>query len=416
MGFGTVGQGLTELLHRQSRTLSDRTGIRFEVAAVFDRSYQRKADRLGDIPASDRPEFVLENPDIDVVVELIGGLEPARDFIARALAGGKSVVTANKALLARHGNELFDLARKHSRELGFEAAVAGTLPVIQNMRRILVVNEVDAFFGILNGTCNFIITRMQDAGMDYNEALKIAQEKGFAEADPTFDVTGRDAAQKLAILAGLAYDAWFEEDAVVTEGITDVTIQDIRIAGEMGFVIRLLGVARRSDAGVMLRVHPALVPAGHMLASVKDEKNAVLFDASFSGPLLIMGHGAGAHPTAAAVVSDLVAIGRHRPEAPELGFVERESYNMVESADYRFYLRFRTEDRAGVLAEIARVLSERGISIATVHQQEGPEPVDVVVITYRAPERALLDAIAEVDGMGFVRAPTVKMRIEDGLS
>lgn len=413
MGSGTVGQGLIQLLRQQQDTLADRTGLRLEVTAVFDRSYRRKQAVLGDLPASDEPDFVLENDQVDVVVELLGGISPAREFVRRALANGKSVVTANKALLALHGKELFELARSNSREIGFEAAVAGTLPVIQNMRRIMAVNEIAAFYGILNGTCNFVISRMQDDDMDYGDALRIAQEKGFAEADPSFDVGGRDAAQKLAILAGLAFDAWFQEDSVITEGITEVTRADIAIAGGMGFVIRLLAVARRENDRVLLRVHPALLPAEHILASVKDEKNAVYFDASYSGPLLVMGNGAGAHPTAAAVVSDLVAIGRHRPEAPELGFLDRSQYGLIDSADYRFYLRFRTEDRAGVLAEIARVLAARGISIATVHQQEGPEPVDVVVITYRAPELQLLAAIKEVDAMAFVRAPTVKMRIED---
>ncbi len=415
MGFGTVGQGLVELLQKQRETLVDRTGLRFEIAAIFDRSYERKRPRIGAIPASDQPEIVLEDPRITVVVELLGGLDPAGPFICRALENGKSVVTANKALLAARGKELFDLARANSREIGFEAAVAGTLPVIQNMRRILVVNEIEAFFGILNGTCNFIITRMQESGMDYAEALRIAQEKGFAEADPAFDVDGRDAAQKLAILASLAFDTWFEESAVIREGITEITRPDIRIAREMGFVIRLLAVARREGKRASLRVHPALIAADHILAHVKEEKNAVFFNASYSGPLLIMGQGAGAHPTAAAVVSDLVAIGRHRPEAPERGFLDRARYGLMENVEYRFYLRFRTEDRAGVLAEIAHVLAARNISIATVHQQEGTDPVDVVVITYRAPEKDLLAAIAEVDRAAFVRAPTVKIRIEDRL-
>lgn len=414
LGFGTVGQGLVSILRKEKQRLLDRTGMVFEVKAVCDRSWQKKVSQLEHIPAHFEASPVLSDPEIDIIVELIGGISPAGDYVKQALTNGKHIVTANKALLARDGAAIFALASEKKKEIGFEAAVAGALPVIKSLRRSLVANEIRAMYGILNGTCNFIITRMQDDVMDYREALKLAQEKGFAEADPQFDVSGKDAAQKLSLLSSLAFDCRISEDDIYTEGITSIRPVDLNIAESMGWVIRLLAVAKRKEDGSLhLRVHPAMIHQDHILASVKDEKNAVFFDTSYSGPTLVMGLGAGANPTAAAVISDLVAISRHESGFPERWISTTGTFVPFRDYSYRFYLRFQTKEQTGVLADIARILADFGISIATVHQQEGAEPVDVVVITHHANERALVEAIEKIDNLSVIMAPTVYIRIQD---
>ncbi len=415
MGAGVVGRGVIKSLRDQGLSLESRSGLRFEVVAVFDRSYKKKREFLAGIPASDDPSFVIDNPDVEIVLELIGGIDPAHDFIRKALQSKKSVVTANKALLAKYGKELFAMARENGVEIGFEAAVAGALPVIKSLRRSLIINEIHAFYGILNGTCNFIISRMQKDGMDYEAALILAQEKGFAEADPSFDVNGNDAAQKLALLAGLAFDTFVPEEQVFVEGITSLRKLDLDLVADMNRVIRLLGVARKMDDGqVQLRVHPAIIPEGHILAHVEEEKNAVFFDTSHSGPVLIMGQGAGSLPTAAAVISDLVFIGRngHDTERWVAGDVKLQT---TTENRYRFYLRFQTVDKTGVLSEISRILAENDISIATVHQQEGEQPIQLVVITHEADESSLMGALEKINDLDIVLAPTVYIRMLEDL-
>lgn len=415
LGAGTVGRGLISAIRNRGEILKERTGLDIQVVAVFDRSYLKKKEFLGPVPASDNPDLVLKNPDVDLVVELMGGLDPAGTMILQAIESGKSVVTANKALLAARGREIFSLAEKKQVNVGFEAAVAGALPVIKSLRRSLVVNEIRAFYGILNGTCNFIISRMKADGMDYSEALKLAQERGFAEADPSFDVGGNDAAQKLALLAGLAFDSFIPESEVQVEGITSIRKVDLDITASMHRVIRLLALASRSDDGkVRLRVHPVIIPEGHVLAHVEDEKNAVFFETSHSGPTLIMGQGAGADPTAAAVVSDIVSIGKNGSD-PERWYAGQTSLQFETEYRYSFYLRFQTANRPGVLAEIARVLSQKGISIARFQQEDDHEPVQVVIITHESDEAALLSALAELDSSEFIKEKTTMIRILDEL-
>ncbi len=412
-GLGTVGRGVLELLRVQGPLLRERTGIDFELGAVFDRSWEKKRDLIGGVPAGGDPEILWKDPRISLVLELIGGEEPARTIIRRSLESGRAVITANKSLLSREGREIFLLAAEKNQSIGFEAAVAGALPIIQTLRRGLVVNNIEALYGIVNGTCNFILTRMEVDGMSYEDALKLAQEKGFAEADPSFDVDGRDAAQKLAVLSGLAFDCSVTEAHVKAEGIRNIRSVDLRIAESMGFRIRLLAVARReSDGTLLLRVHPAMIHKDHTLASVREEKNAVFLETSASGPLVITGKGAGSHPTAAAVISDMVAIAK--AGTPERWTLQGEVRAAVD-ARYRFYLRFQTKDKPGVLAEIAQLLAEEGISIASVHQQEGREPVDVVVVTHSAPESGLFRAVEGINGGGNILAPTIVMRIEENV-
>ncbi len=415
LGAGVVGRGLITSLRQQAERLKSRTGIEFKIIAVFDRSYAKKKEILANIPASDDAAIVVDNPEVEIVVELIGGQDTAGSLVNRALENGKSVVTANKALLARSGREIFALAREKGCSIGFEAAVAGALPVIHTLRRGLVVNDVIALYGILNGTCNFIITRMQQDDMDYDAALKLAQERGFAEADPSFDVNGNDAAQKLALLAGLSFDTFIPEEMIHVEGITAIRKVDLEIVKGMNSVVKLLAIARQlPDGSVQLRVHPAIIADSHALANVLEEKNAIYFETSHSGPVFIMGRGAGSLPTAASVISDLVSIARNGVE-PERWMGGENIIRISPQNRYRFYLRFQTQDRPGVLAEIARILAAQGISIATVHQQEGMEPVDVVVITHRADESALLQALHEVDHLPIILNPTVYIRIMEDL-
>ncbi|MCB1169777.1 MAG: homoserine dehydrogenase [Leptospiraceae bacterium] len=414
LGAGTVGRGLIELLENRELALQKRIGRNLRIVAVADRSYAQKSFLQGkSFKVSDDPSLVLDNPDVDVAVELIGGLEPARQWVLQALANGKHVVTANKALLANHGKEIFEEARKAGKEIGLEAAVAGALPVIRNLRRVWIGSEIQEMFGILNGTCNFIITRMQKEDMPYEQALAIAQEKGFAEADPTFDVSGRDAAQKLAILSSLAFDHLVQEADIRVEGITELSPLDHAMALRMGRVIRLLAVAKKKSDGYHLRVHPALIDASHLLASVEEENNALFTNDPYSGPTMIVGRGAGAHPTASAVLGDIAAIARIEDGSPEVWLSGTEKLQCAADAWYRFYLRFRTLDRAGVLASISRVLADHEISIASMHQEEGSEPVDVVILTHDARESNLAHALELINKMEIVRAPTVALRLEE---
>ncbi len=413
-GAGTVGRGLIEMLRSQRELLASRTGTSFELVSVCDRSYERKADALAGVRAGSDPALILGDSTIDVVVELMGGLEPAREIVLAALRAGKNVVTANKALLSAHGPEIHRTAAETGREVAFEAAVAGALPVIRTLRRGLVANEIRGLYGILNGTCNFIITRMQSTGMDYDAALKLAQERGFAEADPAFDVDGRDAAQKLAILAGLAFDTVVAEQNILVQGIRNIRRVDLLLADTMGWEVRLLATARRQDDGsLLLRVHPAMIPKAHILSSVTEERNAVFFDTSHAGPCLLMGLGAGAFPTASAVLSDLVALASRRADRPDTYRMGTQTPTFAETGAYRSYLRVQTLDRPGVLADVARILADRGISIATVHQNEGTEPVDVVILTHHAPESRMMEALRIIDELPVVQQPTVHLRIED---
>lgn len=414
LGLGTVGRGVVEILRERESSLNARVGVAFQISRVFDRSWQKKQTVLGRIPATDNVDDVLRDPAVDVVVELIGGLDPAYDHVRRALEAGKHVVTANKALLARYGNELLSLAREKGVSIAFEAAVAGALPVVRNMRRSFVSDDITSIHAILNGTSNFILTRMREDDMEYAEALALAQERGFAEADPTFDVGGFDAAQKLAILAALAFDTSIAEDAVVVEGIETIRHKDLRFAAAMNRVIRPLAIARRNGYGrVSLRVHPAMLPADHPLAAVQEEKNAVMIESSNSGPAVIMGLGAGSRPTAAAVISDLVFIAGRAAGDPQIWLSGDAPPKMQMSFEYRFYLRFETADRPGVLAEIAQVLAAEQVSIASVHQYEGQEPIELVVVTHSVNEAALLRALAKIRELSTVLSPPIWIRMKE---
>ncbi|MCB1175824.1 MAG: homoserine dehydrogenase, partial [Leptospiraceae bacterium] len=412
IGYGTVGQGLHKILQEEHATLQRRSGLDIQLGMIVDRSWHKKQDLIQGIASSaDWHDLVLD-PEIDLVVELIGGLDPAGTIIRECLQQGKSVVTANKALLAAEGNQLFELARRRGCEIGFEAAIAGALPIIKNMRRTLIANRFDAIYGILNGTCNFIITKMADENRTYAAALKEAQELGFAEADPAFDVEGHDAAQKLALLSALAFDIPILSDQVYVEGITGLDAIDLANARQLGMQIRLLAQATRNP--LHMSVRPVLIPADHILASVKYEKNAIFLDASNSGPHLVMGLGAGDRPTAAAVLSDIVHIAKQGPDAGEHWIRsdwQTHPAPVFTDTESRYYLRFSTRDRPGVLAELARLLAAEQISIASMHQNEGPDPVQLYMITHSAKQSALRRALGKINQLDFVTAPGIAIQI-----
>ncbi|WP_297448663.1 homoserine dehydrogenase [Ferrovum sp.] len=427
LGLGIVGGGTWSILERNREEIARRAGREIVVtrAAVRPQDLERAALRTGGrIQLGTDPLQVVEAGDVDVVVELMGGYEPAKTLVLRALALGKPVVTANKALLALHGNEIFASALQHGVMVGFEAAVAGGIPIIKALREGLTANRIQWLAGIINGTSNFILTQMRDQGMGFAEALQQAQVLGYAEADPTFDVEGVDAAHKLSLLAAIAFGIPVQFERAHVEGITKLTAEDIRYAEELGYRIKLLGIAKRTEQGIELRVHPTLIPERRLIANVDGVMNAVLVHGDAVGSTLYYGAGAGAEPTGSAVVADLVDIARmtgsdpgHR--VPHLAFqpdqVRDEVVLPVAEIETAYYLRLRATDRPGVLAEVTRILAQQNISIEAMLQKEpgaGEERVDVIMLTHVTRERAIDAAIAEIEGLESISAPVVRLRLE----
>ncbi len=426
IGCGVVGQGIMRLLKENAASIEGRLGGKIEVKRIVARS--RDKDRGPFVPTSlvtyDANE-VLTDPNIDVVVEVIGGVEPAYSYLKRALEAGKSVVTANKALLAARGHELFELAESRGVDLYFEAAVAGGVPVIRVLREAFASDRITAVRGIINGTSNYILSRMQEAGIDFAPALKEAQQKGYAEADPTLDVGGGDAAHKLSILAMLAYGAKLDLAQIPTSGIDQVNATDIAFAQRFGFVIKPLAVARALDNGALdLRVHPALISKKSVLASVNGALNAVYIEGAAVGPCLLSGLGAGAMPTAVSVVSDIVDVGRNLQRdsggrVPQRAFHgdSVKALRVQDIADHRcrFYLRFSALDRSGVLGKLASALGDHNVSIEQMVQegQHGSQPVSVVLLTHPAREGDVRAALSKIDSMDIVAEPAQALRIED---
>ncbi|WP_297475893.1 homoserine dehydrogenase [Ferrovum sp.] len=427
LGLGIVGGGTWSILERNREEIARRAGREIVVtrAAVRPQDLERAALRTGGrIQLGTDPLQVVEAGDVDVVVELMGGYEPAKTLVLRALALGKPVVTANKALLALHGNEIFASALQHGVMVGFEAAVAGGIPIIKALREGLTANRIQWLAGIINGTSNFILTQMRDQGMGFAEALQQAQVLGYAEADPTFDVEGVDAAHKLSLLAAIAFGIPVQFERAHVEGITKLTAEDICYAEELGYRIKLLGIAKRTEQGIELRVHPTLIPERRLIANVDGVMNAVLVHGDAVGSTLYYGAGAGAEPTGSAVVADLVDIARmtgsdpgHR--VPHLAFqpdqVRDEVVLPVAEIETAYYLRLRATDRPGVLAEVTRILAQQNISIEAMLQKEpgaGEERVDVIMLTHVTRERAIDAAIAEIEGLESISAPVVRLRLE----
>lgn len=421
LGCGTVGGGVVNLLTEQRELLRQRTGIDFVLRHVVVRSREDYPAGSNDLPMTTDAIAAIDDPATDVVIELIGGTGAAGTFVEHALKAGKPVVTANKALLATKGRELFALARANKTTIAFEASAGGGIPIIDALTRGLVANRVDALLGIVNGTCNFILSKMTQNGWSYEQALKEAQAQGFAEANPSMDVEGRDAAQKLVILGGIAFNVQLSESDIHCEGITGVDAQDIRFAGELGYVIKLLAIAERSGDRIAVRVHPTLVHRGDMLADVSGSFNAISVYSHALGHALWYGRGAGRMPTASAVVSDLVsvalgtsAIAFQRlnvlwdttPPAKVLPFEELRS---------RYYLRLSAKDEPGVLAQVTRILGDQGISLSAIRQHEAhsPDDVPVVITTHLAREGNMQTALKQIDALPTIAPKTVCLRIVD---
>ena len=423
LGLGTVGGGVARLLMEKREQLSAYLGVELELARAVDLEPSRAAE-LGLEPGvySDDAWSVLEDRDIDIVVETVGGLEPARAMVLTALNKGKGVVTANKALLASHGVEIFHAARQNQAGIAFEASVGGGIPLVRSLRDSLAANRITSCLGILNGTCNFILSRMTAEGAPFAEVLAQAQAKGYAEADPTFDVQGTDTAHKLAIVASLVTGAQPRLDDIPTEGITKITPLDIQFAGEFGFKIKLLAVLNNQGAKVEARVHPALVPHDHLLASVEGPFNALHVNGDWVGQVLLYGQGAGRRPTASAVVGDVLELardiaagvpGRFPPLGTEANGGRRLELASLDDAICQYYCRFAALDQPGVLAAVARELGEFNISIEKVTQKGRQEagPVPIVMLTHEAREANLRSALKKIDALPVIVEPTVVIRM-----
>lgn len=417
-GFGTIGSGVVHLLNANGKAIQEKTGLDIRVSAVadVDFSVDRGVSLEGITKYNDGMELVKDKS-VDIVVELVGGVEFPFRLIKAALENGKHVVTANKALLAKQGKELYRIAAERELAVGIEASVAGGIPIIKTIREALAGNRIQEIRGIINGTCNYILTKMDEDGLAFEEALASAQQLGFAEADPTLDITGGDAAHKIAILASLAFNTPVELAEVHTEGIDNISAQDVEIARELGYVIKLVGVARdRGDAGIEARVHPLLLPFEDQLASIRNEFNAVFLRSDYLGDAMLTGKGAGSFPTASAVVGDLVDISRRLRDDSRIApfFASYQERPMVPFGDTenRYYLHISTKDEPGILSRISGFLGERGISIASMIQREADEAeaVPLVMLTHTAKESSIREAVALIDALPEAVKPTVIMR------
>ena len=435
LGIGTVGGGTFAVLRRNQEEIMRRAGRGIVVRMVADKDLVRARKLVGeatgvsdtgvtDTEVTDDAFKVVTSPDIDIVVELIGGTRVAKDLVLAAIENGKHVVTANKALLATHGNEIFLAAQNKGVMVAFEAAVAGGVPIIKALREGLTANRIEWIAGIINGTSNFILSEMREKGSSFEEVLKEAQRLGYAEADPTFDIEGVDAAHKLTIMAAIAFGIPMQFEKAYTEGISRLTREDIRYAEELGYRIKLLGITRRARNGIELRVHPTLIPARRLIANVEGVMNAILVKGDAVGPTLYYGAGAGAEPTASAVVADLVDVTRMHTADPEhrvphLAFQPDQLSSTpilaMEEVETSYYLRLRVLDRPGVLADITRILADRSISIDAMVQKEpseGEEQTDIIMLTHLTIEKNVNAAIASIEALPVVAGKVTRIRLE----
>lgn len=416
IGFGTVGSGLYQLMSQNGKMISLRTGIDCRLELICDLRAEHVKSLVSDVKVITDWKEAVCGDNIDIVVELIGGIEPAKSIIASALEAGKNVVTANKKLLAEEGAQLFSLAGHKGLSLGFEASVGGGIPCILALSQGLAGNNIHSVMGILNGTCNYILSGMENSGMSFEDALKIAQKKGFAEADPTFDLEGYDAGHKISLLAMLAYGKSIDCKAVSIEGISNIKSMDISSAGDMGYSIKLLGIAKCVDGFTDIRVHPTMIALSHPLASVRDEFNAIMFDGDMTGPVMLNGRGAGGLATASALLSDIVQIssgaGYRMPSCREAA-----KFLDPEKRVSRYYIRMQTDDSPGILSKISGVLGAHDISIASVIQKETHDArVPVIFTTHEARETGMLAAVSEIKRFDFVHGDVMMIRMEDGLN
>ena len=416
LGMGTVGGGVYEIIERQKEEMPFKIGAALEVVKVLVRNKAKYADRIPAEKLTDVWEDVTGDDSIDIVVEVMGGIEPARTYIKAALEKGKHVVTANKDLMAMHGHELLELAGEHHCDLLFEAAVAGGIPIIRPLKQCLAGNNITEIMGIINGTTNFILTKMKEDGMDFGEALQLATDLGYAEADPTADIEGYDAGRKLAIMASIAFHTSVTFDDVFTEGITKITAKDMRYAKEMGCSIKLLGIAKNTETGIEVKVHPTMIPENHPLAAVNDSFNAVFVHGDAVDDAMFYGRGAGALPTGSAVVGDIMDVARnmlfHCNGRIGCSCYKNLPIKQIGDTTSRYYIRMRLEDRAGTLAAMAGVFAENDASIAILLQKETIEnDAEIVVVTHEVAEKKFMDAIKKFSSMEMVKEISSIIRV-----
>jgi homoserine dehydrogenase len=425
LGIGTVGGGTFEVLARNQEEITRRAGRGIVISMVADKDVKRARKLVAKTAKVTDDAFkVVADPDIDIVIELIGGTKIARELVMTAIANGKHVVTANKALLANYGNEIFAAARKHGVMVAFEAAVAGGIPIIKALREGLTANRIEWIAGIINGTSNFILSEMREKGSSFDSVLAEAQRLGYAEADPTFDIEGVDAAHKLTIIAAISFGIPMRFKDAYTEGISKLTAADIRYAEELGYRIKLLGITRRTPKGIELRVHPTLIPARRLIANVEGVMNAILVKGDAVGPTLYYGAGAGAYPTASAVIADLVDVTRMHTADPEhrvphLAFQPDRMSNVpilpISEVETAYYLRMRVHDQPGVLADITRILAKGSISIDAMVQKEPPKGeahADIIMLTHLTVEKRINAAIAAIEKLKVVVGKVTRIRME----
>ena len=426
LGIGTVGGGVFTVLTRNQEEIQRRAGRGIRIHTVADLNTQRAQDLVqGQAQVVNDARKVIHNPEIDIVVELIGGYGIAKDLVLEAIANGKHVVTANKALIAVHGNEIFKAAHDKGVMVAFEAAVAGGIPIIKALREGLSANRIEWIAGIINGTTNFILSEMRDKGLDFNAVLKEAQRLGYAEADPTFDIEGIDAAHKATIMSAIAFGVPMQFTQAHVEGITKLSAIDIRYAEQLGYRIKLLGITKKTPSGIELRVHPTLVPAKRLLANVEGAMNAVQVFGDAVGTTLYYGKGAGSEPTASAVIADLVDVTRLQTADPEnrvphLAFQPDALQNTpilpIAEVTTSYYLRLAVADQAGVLADITRILAAHGVSIDALLQKEaaeGESQTDLVILTHETKEKNMTAALLEMQDLKTVIGEIVKIRLEN---
>jgi homoserine dehydrogenase len=419
VGFGTVGQGVVKIIEDNREAIEQKIGAEVKIAAICD---LRPVPGYKALYVKDYHD-IIANPDIDIVIELIGGYEPARTLILDALKSGKHVVTANKAVLAKYWDEIFTCAQEHQRLVYFEASVAGAIPVIQGLNEGLAANRVQKISGILNGTTNYILSEMTKHDVDFKAALHSARVAGFAEANPSFDVEGIDTANKLAVLSSLAWSGWITVDDINVAGITRVTREDVLVARKFGYMIKLIGSARMHAAGLELSVQPTLVPFRHTFANVEREYNAVLIQGDVSGDIMFYGKGAGRFPAASAVTADIISLAREvaggtAGKLPYITYNPRRKIKVLRPEKTRgtYYLRFSTVDRPGVLAKVSGILGQYKVSIASVYQEEPlaeqRRGVSIIVLTHQTNQGNLLKALADIDALPIIKTKTVKFNIE----
>jgi homoserine dehydrogenase len=423
IGSGTVGSGVVKILLESPSTLAGKLDREIVLRGVADRNIDKKKELnlSRNIVVTQDADEILNNPEINIVVELIGGIHPAKEIITKGLQNGKDIVTANKALLALHGSELFQIAHKHGKSISFEASVGGCIPVISALRDSFIANDIQHIFGIVNGTTNYVLTKMTKEHLKYDDALRDAQQKGYAEKDPSTDVDGIDSAHKLAILARMGFNCDFDYDDIYVEGISDVELKDIYYAHELGYTLKLLAISKKSDNGLELRVNPTLLPHEHPLSSVSGVFNAICINGNAIGETMLYGQGAGQMPTASAVVSDLVDVALGRAKLtfdsikPLSGNCKKANVLDISKIKTRYYLRYSITDKPGVLAKITSVLGNHNISIASVIQKETKENelVPLIMMTHLAEEGNLQNALLEINNLDVVKGKTRFLRVEE---